>query len=119
MKKSILLLTGVVAVIALCAMIFRPVPLLPEDELQVAEGKIERIFEGGTKDIVFKLRDSDKTYYINRGIEQGYSITDLRANLIGREVTIKYPEYWSLLSGGSRHLSKLEYRGEVVFSEFD
>lgn len=120
MKKRILLAAGIIVFVALCLMIFRPVPILPEEELKVAEGKIERIFEGGEKDIVFKLRDSEEFYYINRGLEQGYTLTDLRAKLIGRQVTIKYPEYWSLL--GSRythHLSKLEYRGEVVFSELE
>lgn len=118
MKKRALYLAGFLMFFTLCAMVLKPVPILPEDELTVVEGQVESIFEGGEFDVVFKLYDSPERYYINRGLEQGLTLEGLRSKLLDRKVTIKYPEFWSLLANGSpHHLSKLEHNGETIFSE--
>lgn len=78
--------------IILAIVLFRPVPILPEHELSITSGIVDQIFEGGEKDIVIKLKEGDQVYYINRGLEQSLSLSELRAKLIGEKVTIKYPE---------------------------
>ncbi len=92
--------------------------MLPEDELTIASGTVSQIFEGGENDIVFRLAETNERFYINRGLEQGLKIQDLQGELLGNKITLKYPEYWSLLTNGtSHHISKLEYRGKTIFSE--
>ncbi|MBO3697206.1 hypothetical protein [Roseivirga sp. E12] len=118
MKKPLILLISGFSVIILLSLTLRPVPSLPENELTIANGIVSNIYEGGENDIVFKLRESNDMFYINRGLEQGLNIDDLKKRLLGNQITVKYPEYWSLLSNGtSHHISKVEYKGEVVFSE--
>lgn len=122
MKKRLALSTGsfMLLLIILAAALFRPVPILPEHELSITSGIVDEVFEGGEKDIVFKLKEEDQLYYINRGLEQSLSLSELRAKLIGNEVTIKYPEYWTLINSDySRHLSKLEFEGSTIYSEVD
>lgn len=120
MKKNVLLLIGIAVLLFLGVLVLRPVPILPEDELTVTEGTVALIFEGGSKDIMFKLQENPDYFYINRGLEQGLTINSLKALLIGREVVIKYPEYWSLIGNDDvHHLSKLEFEGETIFSELD
>jgi len=118
MKKPVILLISGFSVIILLSLTLRPVPSLPENELSIANGTVTNIFEGGEKDIVFRLKETDEMFYINRGLEQGLEIEALKKQLIGNQITLKYPEYWSLLSNGStHHVSKVEYKGETIFSE--
>jgi len=108
--------------IALFGLILRPVhvPKNAEDCL-VAEGKVIGIFEGGVKDVVFRLEGDKAMYYINRGLEQGLDLEDLQEKLIGNNVVIRYPEHWTLLDPNNRtkHLSILEYNGEELYNEID
>lgn len=118
MKRALILLISGVSFIILLSLTIRPVPMLPEDELTVKEGWVTEVYEAGEKDIVFTLEGTSELFYINRGLEQGLSIQGLQTKLIGNKVTLKYPEYWSLLSNGkSHHLSKVEANGETIFSE--
>ena len=114
-----LILAGVV--LTLFVMIFRPVPVPAESECLVVNGTVVNIVESGTHDVVFRLQGRGESFYVNRGLERGLSIKSLRETLLAQEVTIKYPDYWTPLdpSGGVRHISKIEHRGNVVFSELD
>ena len=108
--------------VTLAAFTLRPVPV-PEDEKECLSvtGIVSNIFEGGVKDVVITLKDNPKTYYINRGLESGLDLADLRKALEGKEVTIKYPDYWSLLDPGKKllQISKIEHDGETVYSEIE
>lgn len=118
-KRNILLVVILTLFVAACVIFIRPVPILPEEELAIHTGKVTQIFEGGTYDIVFRLDNDESTYYINRGVELGLSIEELRKDLIGQEVTMKYPEYWSIFGANrmSTHVSKVEASDRVIFSE--
>ena len=120
MKKiSIYLL--VLFLILFFILALRPVPSLPELECEVTTGIVTDLFEGGEKDIVFRLRGDKRAFYINRGIEKGLILSDLQDRLSGKEVTFKYPKYWSPLDPASRavHLSKVEFDGITIYAEFD
>ena len=82
---------------------------------------MEAVFEGGEKDICFKLYGNDQVFYINRDLEQGLQLAGLQAKLTNEAITIKYPPHYSPLAQISkvRHLSKLEWKGEVLFSELN
>jgi len=100
-------------------LIFRPVPIVPEDRALVEKGIVSDIYEGGKNDVVFRLENKKRRYYINRGLENGLELADLEERLIGREVTLKYPDYWTPLDWNDeiKHLSKVEIEGEIIFNE--
>ena len=119
--KHLLLIIGVL-LIALAAMTIRPIQV-PEniDDLLVVESKVAKIFEGSAMDIVFKLENNPTRYYINRGLEQDLTISELRRQLIGNKVIIRYPKHWSFMDPGNlaHHLSVLEYNGEDLYNEVE
>jgi len=119
MKKRHLLFVVVGIFLTMGAGIFRPVPKVPEKELLVTEGTVSNIFTAGVKDIVFELEGTDRSFYINRGIDQGMDIRSLKKELIGKDVIIKYPDYWTILDPNkkTRHITKLESDGEIIFTE--
>ena len=100
-------------------LILRPVPIVAESEALTMKGVVTYIYEGGIKDVVFRIKDTETIYYINRGLENGLDLAELKEKLIGKEVTIKYPKYWTPLDWDNNinHLSKLEFEGEVIFNE--
>ena len=103
----------------ICILIFRPVPIVKESRAKKVEGKVMSIYEGGEKDVVFILQKDKTRYYINRGLENGLDLQELKQNLIGQKVIIKYPRYWTPLDWNNtiKHLSKLEHDGNVIFNE--
>ena len=119
--KALFISLGICLVVA-AAFVFRPVPIPDnrEDCLSVT-GKVTKIWEGGVKDVVFELENDNTYYYINRGLEQGLVLEDLQNKLIGNNVTIFYPEYWTPLNPNntSRHLTILEYNGKDIFNEIE
>lgn len=118
--KHLITLGSILLFIALAAFTLRPVPIPAEKDCLVVSGIVEQITEGGVKDIVFKLEGNNNLYYINRGLENGFTLDGIRKELIGKEVTIKYPDYWSLLANKSiRHISKLEHSNKIIFTEID
>ncbi len=118
MKRLIYILTAALF-LSVALVVLRPVPIVAESEALTTSGIVTYVFEGGVKDVVLRIKDSPRTYYINRGLEAGLDIKELKEKLIGEEVTIKYPQYWTPLDWNEKvkHLSKLEHRGEVIFNE--
>ena len=118
MLKKIGITFGILIFVAFI-LIFRPVPIVEEQYAIETKGIVTDVYEGGRFDVVFKLKDRKQRYYINRGLENGLDLKDLQKRLIGQEVTIKYPKYWTPLDWNNtiRHLSKLEFQNEVIFNE--
>ena len=118
MKKVFFFIGAIFLVLFL--MIFRPVPI-PSDEkdLNIVSGTVEHIYEGGIKDANFRLAEHEgKTFYFNRGLENGLNLEDLKSNLIGKKVTLKYPTYWTPLDpfNSIRSTLILEHEGSVLYS---
>lgn len=117
MKKVILFFGG--AFFLVCILIFRPVPIVEESRAIVVEGIVSSVYEGGENDVVLTLVGVDQRYYINRGLEGGLVLSELKEDLIEKKVTMKYPRYWTPLDWNNeiRHISKLEFNGDVLFNE--
>ena len=118
MKKKIAII--LFFLFAICfVLIFRPVPIVKEEKAVVVSGIIEKMKLTEGNDFVFKLKDNPVRYYINRGIEAGLNYNDFEKNLIGQQVVFKYPKYWTPLDWNNtvRHISKVEHKGKVYFSE--
>lgn len=117
---KLILIIGGILFLGLSALVLRPVPIpASEKDCLIETGVVVAIYEAGEKDVVFQLADTDQRFYINRGLERGLVLDVLKATLMNQEVTVKYPDYWTPLDprNDSRHLSQLEYRGAVIFSE--
>ncbi|WP_026450572.1 hypothetical protein [Aequorivita capsosiphonis] len=114
-------------VIALCfifliatVIVLRPVPIVHEADAVTERGVVTAVYDGGGSDIVFKLKNNERTFYINRGLQAGIELNELRESLIGNEITLKYPKYWTPLDWENKikHLSKVEFENIIVFNEF-
>ena len=88
-------------------------------DIQTGSQVVRRKMQGSF-DIVFKLMNDESRYYINRGIESGLSVEELKEVLLGKEVYITYPPHWSFLDpmNTTKHISKLATRNEIFYSEF-
>lgn len=119
-KRTLLRAIGIIIslpilVLAFFVFIIGPVNISKENSVQHA-GVVENIREGGTLDIVFKLRDNPNTFYINRGLEQGFTLDELRADLLGEKVVLWYAKSWTTGEGG--HMTRLTHDGNVLFNEW-
>ena len=121
-KKSILkrvCVAGGAVLVVLGSLAIRPVPIVPEADCLEVTGTVARVFEGGPFDVMFELPGVDQRYYVNRGLERGLDLTNLRETVVGNTVTLKYPDYWTPLDpiGSIRHVSKVEFGDAVLFDE--
>ena len=109
------------AFLGLGILIFRTVPIPDEKDCLTVKAKVTEVYEAGFKDIVFKLQGLNKEFYINRGLERGLDLQQLRAGLTNKEIVILYPAYWTPLdpANSTRHISKMEHDGKIVFTEID
>lgn len=116
--KNISIALGLILLI-IAVLIFRPVPTLSENNAIIEKGIVSDIHEGGVNDIVFRLKNNRRLFYLNKGLEKGLAITSLKEKLIGKQVVLKYPKYWTPLdwNNSSRHISQVEFNNEILFNE--
>lgn len=113
------LITFGLAFFIAAALIFRPVPIVSEDKAVVEKGVVSDIYGNKGYDVIFLFENTKRKFYINRGLENGLELNDLKDSLIGHEIVVKYPRYWTPLDWDNeiRHLSKVEFNGKVIFNE--
>lgn len=117
-KKIILISLSLFALI-IAVLVFRPVPIVSESKAISETGTVTEIYSNKGNDIIFILEGSKRKFYINRGLEYGLKLNDLKEKLIGNSIVVKYPKYWTPLDWNNRirHLSKVENKDEVIFNE--
>ena len=105
--------------LVLALTLFRPVPSCNMNSCLSFTGTVQNIFEGGDQDIVIVFYDTERKFYINRGLEKGFTIENLNFQMQNQEVTVYYPRYWTPLdpAGNTKHLTILEFNGRVLFDE--
>jgi hypothetical protein len=94
---------------------------LPKERKKI-KGLIVSIKErGGENDIVFKLKDDPKTYYINRGLQYGLNLDTIQIYLLNQEAELHYnktlflssPFPISEIKAGKRVINKAKNRWEI------
>lgn len=85
----------------------------PED-CTTKELTVSKIYEGGVKDIVFADAAGD-FYYINRGLERGFTLAELEDKVLNKKVTLHLA---NTLMGPTKHIAQLAVENDVIFSEF-
>ena len=100
-------------------LIFRPVPIVTEKNTISESGIVKEIYANKGNDIIFILENVQRRFYINRGLENGLELTDLKKRLIGNSIVMKYPKYWTPLDWNDKikHISKVEFNHEILFNE--
>lgn len=98
----------------------KPIPRLTVEgciEVLGVVGHIQQV--GITNDISISLAGSNQNYYINRGLEHNLTIDGLTNSLLGKEVKIYHPKYWTPLDplSNTRHVQSIKFKGEVIYSE--
>lgn len=100
-------------------LIFRPVPIVSESKAIAKNGIVSEIYSNKGNDIILVMENKERRFYINRGLENGLELNNLKDILIGNSIVVKYPKYWTPLDWNNsvRHISKVEFNGEVLFNE--
>ena len=63
----------------------------------VFTGLVEDVFIGGVNDVVIRLNRDPKRYFMNRGLEEGLTISQIKKDLINQVVVIETkPEGFNL-----------------------
>ena len=111
---SFILIVSIIAVL-----IFRPVPIVSESKAISEIGIVKEIYSNKGNDVIFVMLNTDRKFYINRGLENGLKLNNLKEKLIGKSIVMKYPKYWTPLDWNNsiRHISKVEFKNEIIFNE--
>ena len=83
------------------------------DQLEIT---IEEVYEGRIKGIIFSGAD-EKTFYINRGLEQRLTLQEMKNKVLNKKVTLHLAK---IKTGAlSNHIAQLSLGQEVYYSEFN
>ena len=85
------------------------------DDCVVKDIKVVKITEGGVKDLVLHEANGD-FYYINRGLESGFTMEGAKEVILNKTVTLHLYKFWFGVE--SEHISQLEVDGKIIYSEF-
>ena len=78
-------------------------------------GLVDEIYEGGVKDVVFKINGNTKIYYINRGLENGFDLKTLQNELIGEHVNFWYAKH---RNNKTFHLMQVRHKDSLYYTEW-
>ena len=116
---KITLVSFILIVLIIAVLIFRPVPIVSESKAISEIGIVKEIYSNKGNDVIFVMLNTDRKFYINRGLENGLELNNLKEKLIGNSIVMKYPKYWTPLDWNNsiRHISKVEFKNEIIFNE--
>ena len=116
---KITLVSFILIVLIIAVLIFRPVPIVSESKAISEIGIVKEIYSNKGNDVIFIMLNTDRKFYINRGLENGLELNNLKEKLIGNSIVMKYPKYWTPLDWNNsiRHLSKVKFKNEIIFNE--
>lgn len=118
--KKIFFRIVVLLVLVLGVLALKPINTSAENSVKVT-GIVESVSEGGTKDLVIQLKDDSLSYYINRGLENGFQLQKAKNDLVGKEIKIFYAKSWTPLAPfgtTNKHITHCVANDTVLFSEW-
>jgi len=100
---------------------FRPVRNVSEKDLIEIEGVVIDIQEAPGLDIAITLKNDPHYYYINRGLQLGINIEQLRQDILNKKVTLYSIERWTIFTRDKimGHVSKLVIGQKTLFTELE
>ncbi len=94
-----------------------PVNLNKDNSVEVT-GIVDSLYEAGVKDLVFKLKKSETTYYINRALENGFDLDKTKSQLLNKEITLWYAKHRSRPNGGG-HMTQLKHQDSIYYTQWE
>jgi hypothetical protein len=91
-----------------------PVDISKENSIEVS-GIVDSVYEGGVKDLVLKLKESETTYYINRALESDFDLYDSKKILLDNQITLWHAKH---RSGPGGHITQLKFRDSILYTEW-
>ena len=90
-----------------------------EKSCQKITGIVTEVNEGGVKDATFKLSENETLFYINRALEDKFTIKQLRQEILNKQVTIYFVKKSSFLSSiKSQQIRKMKVGKNMFYTEF-
>lgn len=82
----------------------------------IIEITASRVYEGSSKDVMISAPNGD-TYYINRGLEAGLTIDDVKKKILNKKVILHLPRimYDKMTS---KHIAHISTKTKVIYSEY-
>lgn len=97
--------------------IFRSAPPKPPDNTIRALGIIEEVLETKQKNIVFKLKDDDRFYYIKKDLKKDLTFGELKKRLAGKSVEIYYVKHWTPVDPlRVKHVTKVDLNKMTLYT---
>ena len=118
MKKLLLFIVLVLLTFLIIGL--KPIDTSKENSIEIT-GVIKSVSEGGEKDLVFELENEETTYYINRGLENGFYLDKSKSEFVGKKVTLNYAKSWTPLAPFGttcKHITQISIDNKEVYSEF-
>lgn len=119
MKKILLII--VIIIIVFVALATGPYNTSKENAIKIT-GTIKSVSEGGVHDLVFEMDNNKITYYINRGLENGFELEKAKAHYTGKQAIINYAKKWTILAPfgtTSKHIVQITIDGKEIYSEWN
>ena len=90
-----------------------------EKSCQKVSGVVTHINEAGVNDATFKLAGNETSFYINRALENKFTLNQLQNEILNKEVTIYFVKNSSFLNPKeSQQIRKMEIGKEAFYTEF-
>jgi hypothetical protein len=119
MKKILLFIVLVLLTFLIIGL--KPIDTSKENSIEIT-GIIKSVSEGGAKDLVFELENEETSYYINRGLENGFELDKSKRDFVGKKVTLNYAKNWTPLAPlgtTCKHITQISIDSKEVYSEFE
>jgi len=112
--RSLLAILLILVVLAL-----RPIQEVTANDCSSVSGELVNLYEAGQYDVFFQLRGDERRFYINRGLENGLSLTELQEELLNQNITLTYVNHWTPLDpmNQTRHVAELSHQGSILYSK--
>lgn len=110
-----------VVFISIAFQTFKPIMNVQPDDVMEVKGKVIGLKEGGGFDVMVRLENDDHRYYINRGLENGLTMEQLKQDILNKNVTLYPIERWTIFTPDKvmGHISKIMVEDKVIFNEIN
>ena len=90
-----------------------------EKSCQKISGVVTQINKGGVNDVTFNLAGNETIFYINRALENNFTLDQLKNEILDKEVTFYFVKNSSFLSyRESQQIRKMKVGNKTYYTEF-